>query len=155
MLESIDHVNLVVEDLDGMAKFYESLLGFKVTRRVTIRGEWIDETVGLQGVIAEVIYLDLPSGPRVELIQYRAPAARRPDGPESSNTPGLRHIAFRVRDIENIVSTLRAAGVNFFSDVQRVPTEQVSYGGDVQKHIVYFRDPEGNLLEFCEYKPRG
>jgi catechol 2,3-dioxygenase-like lactoylglutathione lyase family enzyme len=101
--------------------------------------------------MGDVIYLDPPAGPRVELIRYRSPAAARPSGLGQSNTPGLRHLAFRVRGIEQIVAKLRDAGVKFFSHVQRVPTEQVSYG-DVRKHIVYLHDPEGNLLELCEYK---
>lgn len=154
MLECIDHINLVVEDLDRMADFYTSLLGMGITKRVSIRGPWIDQTVGLRNVEADVIYLDPPTGPRVELIRYRNPETRRPAGLEQSNTPGLRHLAFRVTDIEELVGKLRQAGIHFLSDVQRVPTEQVSYGGDVQKHLVYFRDPEGNLLELCEYKPR-
>lgn len=152
MLESIDHVNLVVEDLDRMADFYATLLGMTITRRVTISGPWIDHTVGLAGVLADVIYLDPPTGPRVELIRYRQPESRRPAGLGESNTPGLRHLAFRVNGIDEIVGTLRRSGIRFFSDIQRVPIEQVSYGQDVQKHLIYFHDPEGNLLEFCEYK---
>lgn len=154
MLEAIDHVNLVVADLERMSGFYGSLLGLKVTKRVTISGDWIDRTVGLKGVLADVIYLDPPTGPRVELIHYRHPEAQRPDRLGDPNTPGLRHLAFRVADIESLVARLRAAGVRFLSDIQLVPTEQVSYGADSQKHIVYFRDPEGNLLELCEYKSR-
>ena len=154
MLESIDHVNLVVDDLDRMADFYSGLLNMGITKRVTISGPWIDRTVKLEGVVADVIYLDPPSGPRVELIRYRKPPATRPPHLGESNTPGLRHLAFRVRDIEQLAARLKEAGVTFFSDIQRVPTEQVSYGGDVQKHLIYFQDPEGNLLELCEYKAR-
>jgi catechol 2,3-dioxygenase-like lactoylglutathione lyase family enzyme len=154
MIEGIDHVNLVVADLEGMADFYTRLLDMKITKRVTISGDWIDRTVNLTGVMADVIYLDPPSGPRVELLRYRSPAAIRPDGLGESNTPGLRHLAFRVRDIDSIVDRVGKAGMRFFSQVQRVPVEQVSYGGDVQKYLVYFHDPEGNLLELCEYKGR-
>ena len=152
MLESIDHVNLVVEDLDRMAAFYESLPGMKVTKRVTISGAWIDRTVGLEGVVGDVIYLDPPSGPRVELIRYRSPTAARPEGLDRAHTPGIRHIALRVRGMEALVAKLRHAGIQFFSEVQQVPSEQVTYAGGARKHIVYFRDPEGNLLELCEYK---
>jgi catechol 2,3-dioxygenase-like lactoylglutathione lyase family enzyme len=155
MLESIDHVCLVVEDLDRMADFYSELLDMRITKRVTISGPWIDRTVKLTGVVADVIYLDPPTGPRVELIRYRKPLSPRPDHLGESNTPGLRHMAFRVREIEKLTAKLREAGIHFFSDIQRVPTDQVSYGGDVQKHLVYFQDPEGNLLELCEYKARG
>jgi catechol 2,3-dioxygenase-like lactoylglutathione lyase family enzyme len=152
MLESIDHVNLVVQDLDRMAQFYREMLNMRITKQVTISGPWIDRTVGLEGVVADVIYLDPPAGPRVELIRYRKPTAERPEHQGRSNTPGLRHMAFRVKDIEQIAERLKQSGVKFFSEIHRVPTDQVSYGGDVQKHLVYFHDPEGNLLELCEYK---
>ena len=154
MLEAIDHVCLVVSDLDRMADFYTRMLDMKVTKRVTISGPWIDRTVGLEDVAADVIYLDPPTGPRVELIRYQKPVAPRPPGLGDSNLPGLRHLAFRVREIEGLVTRLKADGIEFFSDVQRVPVEQVSYGQNVQKRLVYFHDPEGNLLEFCEYTSR-
>ena len=35
MLEQIDHVNIVVDDLESMVEFYRSVLGFAVTKRVT------------------------------------------------------------------------------------------------------------------------
>jgi catechol 2,3-dioxygenase-like lactoylglutathione lyase family enzyme len=152
MLESIDHINIVVADLDGMIDFYTRLLGLAVTKRVSIRGEWIDRTVGLRGAAADVVYLDLPAGPRVELIRYNNPAGVRPAGLGTSNTPGLRHIAFRVKDIDALVARLREAAVTFFSDVQAVPSSQVTYAGGVRKRLVYFHDPEGNLLELCEYR---
>jgi hypothetical protein len=51
-----------------------------------------------------------------------------------------------------MVAKLRAAGVEFFSGVQTVPDSQVTYAGGVRKRLVYFRDPEGNILELCEYR---
>lgn len=152
MLESIDHVNLVVADLPRMTEFYCRVLELAETKRVTISGPWIDRTVGLAGVEAECVYLDLPGGPRVELLRYVRPEAPRPAHLGDSNTPGLRHLAFRVTDIESAVERLRAAGVAFLSDVQRVPESQVTYAGGVRKRLVYFHDPEGNLLELCEYR---
>ena len=125
----------------------------RVTKRVTITGEWIDRVVGLVGAHADVVYLDLATGPRVELIRYNRPRAARPDVLGQSNVPGFRHIAFKVDDIEAAVAHLRAAGVEFLSPVQLVPDAQVTYAGGVRKRLVYFHDPEGNLLELCEYKP--
>jgi|SRR5688572_29816018 len=152
MLESIDHVNIVVSDLPRMIDFYTRVLGLAETMRVTISGPWIDRTVGLGGVEAECVYLNLPSGPRVELLRYVRPEVPRPGKLGDSNTPGLRHMAFRVTDIESVVQRLRDAGVSFFSDVQAVPDTQVTYAGGVRKRLVYFHDPEGNLLELCEYR---
>lgn len=152
MLKGIDHINLVVRDLPRMIDFYESHLGLAVTRRATISGEWIDRVVGLKEVVADVVYLDFPAGPRIELICYRRPVGDRPAGVGAANAQGIGHIAFRIEDIDSLVNRLKAAGIQFLSDVQNVPDAQVTYANGVRKRLVYFRDPEGNLLELCEYK---
>src|SRR5688572_6433902 len=156
MLESIDHVNIVVDDLPRMLDFYTRVLGLRQTTRVTISGEWIDRTVALRGAKADCVYLELPHGPRAELPKYLIAPAPRPGELGTSNTPGLRHMAFRVDDINAAVARLREADVRFFSGIQDVPTSQVTYAGGVRKRLVYFHDPEGNVLELCEYKaPRS
>ena len=125
MLESIDHVNLVVNDLEGMAEFYSALLGLTPTKRATISGPWIAAVVGLTDVEADVIYLDLPAGPRVELLRYNRPPAARPEGLGRSNTPGLGDIAFRVRDPDEILSQLAGHGVRF--TVVSGPVEDIGH----------------------------
>jgi catechol 2,3-dioxygenase-like lactoylglutathione lyase family enzyme len=152
MIESIDHVNLVVRDLKRMTAFYRDVLNLRVTKEVSISGEWIDEVVGLKGVVADVVYLDLPSGPRIELIYYRAPVGTEPGVENQPNVFGLRHMAFRVSSIDALTEKLQAAGVAFQSEVKSVPDSQVQYSGGVHKRLVYFHDPEGNLLELCEYR---
>jgi catechol 2,3-dioxygenase-like lactoylglutathione lyase family enzyme len=152
MLSTIDHINLVVTDLERMVEFYSSTLDLTVTKRVTISGRWIDETVGLKDVLADVVYLDLPSGPRIELLRYHKPIGDIPIGLDRPNTGGLRHMAFKVDDIDVAVENLKRAGVRFVSDIQAVPSTQVTYAGGVRKRLVYFHDPEGNILELCEYK---
>ncbi len=148
----IDHINIVVEDLDAMIAFYQDVLGFKLTRRAVISGDWISRVVGLPDVEAEAVYLDAPNPPRIELLKYRRPAVERPSGQDSPNAPGIRHIALKVADIDKCRVQLEAAGVRFYSETTVVPPAQVSYAGGVRKHIVYFADPEGNLLELCEYR---
>lgn len=152
MIESIDHVNLVVRELARMTEFYRDVLGCRLTKEVSISGTWIDEVVGLSGVEADVVYLDLPEGPRIELIAYRSPAGVKPAGPNLPNLYGLRHLAFRVSEIDSLVAKLQRANVLFQSEIKSVPDAQVTYKGGVRKRLVYFRDPEDNLLEFCEYK---
>jgi len=152
MIESIDHVNLVVRDLARMTAFYRDALGFRVTKQVSISGDWIDETVGLVGVVADVVYLALPSGPRIELIDYRSPPGSESDCDNPPNGFGLRHMAFRVSGIDAMVEKLVQTGVEFQSEVKSVPDNQVTYSGGVRKRLVYFRDPENNILELCEYR---
>ncbi|MCX5660337.1 MAG: VOC family protein [Planctomycetota bacterium] len=155
MLAAIDHVNLVVRDLPAMKAFYRDVLGLRVTKEVRINGPWIEAVVGLPDVDADVVYLEFPSttaGPRIELIAYRSPAAVPMPNPDRPNAMGLRHMAFRVDAIDALVGRLGAAGVRFFGDVQQVPDAQVKYAGGLRKRLVYFRDPEDNLLELCEYR---
>ena len=80
------------------------------------------------------------------MIYYHRPQGSRAQGQEIPNTFGLRHIAFRVSDIEGLAAAIRAAGVPLVSEIHCVPTAQVAYA-QTQKRLVYFRDPEGNLLE--------
>jgi catechol 2,3-dioxygenase-like lactoylglutathione lyase family enzyme len=150
-VEHIDHVNLVVADMGAMIAFYCDVLGMKLARQVTIGGPWIDEVTALADVMADVAFLEAPSGPRIELLYYHRPQAERVDGLGVPNVLGLRHIAFRVSDIEQVVAAIRAAGVPLVSEIHSVPTAQVAFGR-ARKRLVYFRDPEGNLLELCAYE---
>ncbi len=156
MLKHIDHVNIVVHEIEPMIAFYRDVLGMTVSKRVTISGDWIASVIGLDDpsaiVEADVVYLDLPDGPRVELIDYRQPPGVRPAGLNAPNTHGLRHMAFAVDDVDAASTRLKAAGVRLIGQAQRVPESQVTYAGGVRKRLVYFRDPEGNLLELCEYR---
>ena len=45
MISSIDHINIVVSDLERSVKFYTELLGFKEINRVHMEGEWIEEII--------------------------------------------------------------------------------------------------------------
>src|SRR5262245_22132526 len=138
MIESIDHINIVVADLERMIRFYTELLGLKVSKRVSISGDGIDRTSGLDGDGGAAVYLEGSAGPRIELNQYHDPPGDRPQDLGQSNTQGLRHIAFRVSSIDEIVERLRRAGVHFLSDVQLVPDSQVTYADGVRKRLVYF-----------------
>ena len=150
-MERIDHINFVVDDLDAMTEFYRDTLGLCVTREITISGPWIEAVTGLANAQADVVYLEPETGPGVELIRYRRPQGSRPERLNQANTPGLRHAAFRVDDIDDVIRKLKDAGARVLGDVQEVPTTQVDFSGR-QKRIVYFQDPEGNLLELCQFR---
>jgi glyoxylase I family protein len=150
-IKHIDHVNLVVADMRRMIDFYCKVLGLRLARQVTISGAWIDDVTGLDEVMADVAFLEASSGPAIELLYYHRPKGSRVQGQEIPNTIGLRHLAFRVSDIDAVAATILAAGVPLVSKVHCVPTAQVAYA-QAQKRLVYFRDPEGNLLELCAYE---
>ena len=76
MIRAIDHINLVVADLARSVKFYTEVLGLVKTADVHMQGAWIEEIIGLKGVEGLVAFVELPGGggPRIELLQYVAPA---------------------------------------------------------------------------------
>jgi catechol 2,3-dioxygenase-like lactoylglutathione lyase family enzyme len=150
MIQRIDHINLVVRDMPSMIRFYRDVLGMRVTKQATIAGPWIETVTGLADVEADVAFLEMPEGPTIELLYYRTPQGKRSSDLDRANTQGIRHLAFRVEGIDAMVAGMKAAGVAFLGDVQQVPSTQVDYA-DVRKRLVYFRDPEGNLLELCCY----
>ena len=153
MLATIDHINIVVDDIKTMEHFYTEVTGLNTFKKATLTGDWVDRTVGIPGVKAEVVFLKSDGGPSVELIKYITPRGSRPDGLTDPNTKGLRHIAFRVSSISEAVKRCRRMGVKFLSDVQEVPTMQVPQDGGNRNRLVYFVDPEGTLLELCSYEP--
>jgi len=151
MIQRIDHVNLVVSDMQKMVAFYRDVLGMRLTKQAVISGPWIEAATGLSPVEAEVAFLETSSGPGIELIHYRTPAGSRPNDLGRPNVQGLRHIAFRVTDLDRLVAAIEAAGIKMLSAVQQVSAVQVDYA-DQRKRLVYCHDPEDNLLELCDFQ---
>ena len=150
LIEAIDHINIVVEDMEKMVAFYSQVIEMEAYNTASISGDWVDNLVGLEGVQADVTFLRCEVGTNLELIKYISPPGKRPENLSISNSHGIRHIAFRVRSIDSVVERCQKAGVEFRAEVQDVPPRQADFGKS-KKRIVYFNDPEGNLLEFCSY----
>ena len=68
----------------------------------------------------------------------------RPDAPQRVNNPeamGLRHLAFRVEDIEPAVAWLNSVGI------ETEPVREDPYNGG---RFTFFKDPDGLPLELHE-----
>jgi catechol 2,3-dioxygenase-like lactoylglutathione lyase family enzyme len=139
----MDHINLVVRDLDRMRSFFQRL-GFEVEARDRLSGLWISRIVGLEGVEAEYVKLVLPGDRvRLELIRYDQPAYHDGEGTGEAHQPGFRHLAFEVDDLDAQVKALSDAGVDWVGH----PETYAQTG----KRLVYFRGPENVLLELAQY----
>lgn len=151
MIQNVDHINIVVQDLERSVRFYTQVLGLREVRRAHLEGDWIEAIVGLKGVVADVVYVVAPGGePRIELLQYRSPLGEAIPATSLPNTVGLRHIAFRVSDIQKSVAILEEHGVPILSKPVAVPGNVISHAaGD--KQLCYFHDPDGVLLELAQY----
>lgn len=155
MVTHVDHINLVVADLERSVHFYTELLGLEERRRAHLTGDWIEQIVGLSGVEAEVVYVQpRGGGPRLELLQYVSPEGESLPANRLPQTQGLRHIAFQVRDIQGMYERLSAAGVTFVGPPTAVPGHVVKHD-DGRKWLCYFHDPDGVLLELADYRQEG
>jgi catechol 2,3-dioxygenase-like lactoylglutathione lyase family enzyme len=149
---AIDHINIVVSDLEKSVKFYTELLGFNLSKMAYLEGEWIESIVGLKGVAADVAFIVAPAGePRIELLCYKTPKGEAIPANSLANTVGIRHIAFRVDDLYSAAEKLKNAGVKLLGEPVVVPETVVTHGAG-HKMLFYFRDPDGVLLEITEYK---
>lgn len=152
MISAIDHINIVVSDLERSVKFYTEVLGFEKINRVHLEGDWIDSIVGLKGVVADLVIIAAPEGePKIELFYFKSPIGESIPSNSLANTIGLRHFALRVDDIQASYKKLKDAGVKILSEPATVP-QNVAPQSNVRKTMYYFQDPDGVLIEIAEIK---
>ena len=97
--------------------------------------------MGLEGVQAELAMMETPDGHgRLELVTFHAPPGPGGDRHAPANTPGLRHLAFRVDDLDAVVARLRARGAELVGEVENYQ--------DIYR-LCYVRAPEG-IVELAE-----
>ena len=125
LFHQMHHVAIIVSDYQKAREFYVEKLGFPVLRENfrPDKGDW---------------KLDLRFGDR-ELEIFASPGAPpRPSYPEAQ---GLRHLAFRVDDIQVAVLQLKAQGIE---------CEPIRWDTYTEQRFTFFHDPDGLPLELHE-----
>lgn len=142
---TLDHVNVVVTDMERSVRFYTRLLGLRPVMDRELSGEWFERVVGRPGIRARCVILAAPEGGlRVELLRFEDGTAG--PGDLSPWTGGLRHFAVRVDDLEAALNILAQEFGQVVEAVQ-VPPDIVKGG----KGMCYVRDPDGAIIELCRY----
>jgi methylmalonyl-CoA/ethylmalonyl-CoA epimerase len=107
MLDAIDHTGIAVASLEESIPFYRDVLGLQLVHRETL----IEQ--GVEAVLFDVgeshIELIAPLGPETGVARFL-----------ELRGPGLHHVAYRVEDIEEALTTLAAAGVRLIDTKPRV-----------------------------------
>jgi catechol 2,3-dioxygenase-like lactoylglutathione lyase family enzyme len=137
----MEHVGIVVDDLAAATAFFVEL-GLELQGEWSVEGGWVDRIVGLEGVRTDSAMLETPDGHgRLELVKFQAPSGRGGDRHAPANTPGIRHLAFAVDDIDAAVARARARGAELVGEVERYE--------DIYR-LCYVRGPEGIIVELAE-----
>src|SRR5678816_626299 len=118
MAIKMDHVSVVVEDLQAAIAFFTTL-GMTLEGQTPVQGPSVDRLCGLEGVQADIAMMRTPDGHgRIELTKFRNPALVRAEpAPAPPNSPGLRQIMFEVEDIDETMAGLRAHGAELVGEV--------------------------------------
>ena len=139
------NVGIAVRDLEAAIAFFTDL-GMTLIGRDTVRGEWTETAVGLDGNHAKIAMLQTPDGNgRLELFEYIHPAARETE-PTRPNEIGMHRVAFSVDDIEEALQIAAAHGCH--------PLRGVATYEDVYK-LTYVRGPSGIIVMLAEELQKG
>jgi catechol 2,3-dioxygenase-like lactoylglutathione lyase family enzyme len=137
----MEHVGIVVDDLVSATEFFLEL-GLVLQGEGTVEGRWVDRVVGLKDVRADIAMMQTPDGnARLELTKFHSPLSPRDNPPAPANTPGIRHIAFAVNDIDAVLAALQARGAELIGQLERY---QDKY------RLCYVRGPQGIIVELAE-----
>ncbi len=130
MIKSIEHIGIMVKDINRSVEFYTNVLGFLISRKIEM-----DE---FSAVFVE------KDGSKIELMEYRGRnVPKRSKGMELKigSIPLNDHISFSVEDIEDTVIELKNKGVK----LELEPMELES-----GMKLASFKDPDGVLIELIE-----
>jgi catechol 2,3-dioxygenase-like lactoylglutathione lyase family enzyme len=144
-IHRIDHVGIVVKDLSAAKAFFLDL-GLEVKGETEVKGEWVERVIGLNDVRVMVVMLGTQDGQvNLELAMFYTPSDERSIQESFANTPGIRHIAFVVEDIEAVIAQLKKKGRETFGEIQTATALE-----NTRYKLCYIRGPEGIILELAE-----
>lgn len=125
MIRKMEHVAIMVRDMDQSIRFYSNIFGFNVR----LRGSKPDR---------EMTFLYLESQPdmEIELIQEKTAEV------EYGETGIVNHLAFTVENIEETIQFLKEKEIVFTSDEVKPTLE----GG----RMILFHGPNQELLQLVE-----
>ena len=130
MLEGVHHAAIIASDYEKSKNFYCDILGLK------IKAENFRE-----GRNSWKLDLLLPDNTQIELFSQPAgvPPPPRVSRPEAC---GLRHLAFKVEDLDGTVLKLKEKGVTSLEDIR---VDEYT-----NKRFTFFADPDDLPLELYE-----
>ncbi len=127
----IDHIGIVVADLEATLALYTQTLGFSVVYREIIADQGV-EAVGLRSGDA-ILELLRPLEATSPIALFRGNAATK-----------LHHTAYRVDDIVGELAKLRAAGVRLIDEAPR----RGAHGNTIA--FLHPKSTGGVLIELCQ-----
>lgn len=124
--DCLHHIAIIVSDYEVSKHFYTELLKFSILKE-TYRADRNSYKLDLA----------INDETQIELFSFPDPP-KRLSYPEAT---GLRHLAFQVKNLEDVRRELLEKGLE---------TEQIRIDELTQKHFFFFHDPDGLPIEVYE-----
>jgi glyoxylase I family protein len=121
VFSGIDHPAIAAEDVEKLAQWYCSVLGYEVFARTE----------------KPIYIIKAPDGTYIEIMPEDG--SRRPQ--RNTSTPGWSHLALRVTDMDAAIAALERHGVAW---------EGAEFGAVGGGRIRNFTDPEGNMIQIVQ-----
>ena len=152
-VKKIDHIAVMVKDIERSLKFYRDLLGLEVVTPEEHIGGPVAEMVAKPGCHMREYRMRAPRGVQgydrneegveltFDIIQWlnpESPTERYPIHHVPSS-----HICFGVDNLPEAYERMKAEGVEFVSP-------PVRFSGEGEWHVLFLYDPDGNLVELNE-----
>ena len=141
-IRRMDHVSVVVEDLEAAKAFFLEL-GMEVEGESPVEGPWVDRVNGMDDVRVDITMMRTPDGlGKLELTKFRNPPLESSEPAVAPvNTLGYRSVMFAVDDIDEVVARLRSRGTELIGEV--VQYEEIY-------RLCYVRGPAGIIVALAE-----
>jgi catechol 2,3-dioxygenase-like lactoylglutathione lyase family enzyme len=165
-LRGFNHVALVCRDMAETVAWYEDKLGMKLVKTLELpggRGQhfFLDMGNGVDG-IAFFWFPDAPEGTPGDSIHGTYDDDMKPTRSGTTAIGTVNHIAFDVapEHLDAYLVKLRGKGVavteitnhcNSLDGGHKRTYDPATDGGDVFVRSLYFKDPNGTLLEFASW----
>jgi len=137
------HADLVVRSMDVALDFYCDKLGFVIVDEARLHGPIVrNYSDGCYDVLRLVQIRDSPAGAMIELVEFQPESALKSNIPSSTAHPIW--ISILIPDLKAHISRLKRKGVH--------PTSEI-FGLRLSKsacEVVFYKDPDGNGLEFLQ-----
>ncbi len=142
---SADHTGITVSNLERALAFWRDVLGFELSHTAHQTGEMASQITGVAGAELKLAVVKAPSGHKIELLEYLAPADRRRHVDLRPCDVGSVHVALIVDDLDAILSLIETSSWKPAGKPQTLQS-----GPNAGKRVVYVRDPDGTTIEFMQ-----
>ncbi len=145
MITDIHHASFTVSNMERSLAFYRDILGMEVVRDtaqagVEFKGPLVDNLTNCPGSELRIVFLGIKDR-LLELVEYKPKGKSMRDN-QASDT-GSGHVCFKTENIQELYKKLSATGTRLHCTPQNL-------GG---VWVIYFRDPDGIILEAMQGDP--